>query len=108
VHQFGSKDRGSVFGPRTAAMEASTVKVKQHTLMRLSAALGKGRLGNRTLNIKGPRNQIRVGTVGAHTRHQNIPARPYCVFRPEDPQRIQSMVNGFIRRARAQAGLEGE
>jgi phage gpG-like protein len=107
VHQFGSRDRGAVaIGPRTAKMEAATVNVKQHGFARLTSSLGKGRLGNRTLNVRGPRNQIR-GTVGAHGRHQNIPARPYCVFRPEDPARIQSMVNGFIRRARAQAGLEG-
>ena len=107
VHQFGSRDRGAVpIGPRTAAMEAATVNVKQHAFARLSASLGKGRLGNRTMNVRGPRNQIR-GTVSAHGRHQNIPARSYCVFRPEDPGRIQSMVYGFIRRARAQAGLEG-
>jgi phage virion morphogenesis protein len=106
VHQFGSRDRGAVFGPRTAKMEAATVNVKQHGFARLARALGKGRLGNSPRNIKGPRNQIR-GTVSAHTRHQNIPARPYLVFRPEDPERIQSLVNSFVRRAQAQAGLGG-
>jgi phage virion morphogenesis protein len=107
VHQFGSRDRGGVaIGPVTKEVQDRTVNVRQHAFARLSAALGKGRLGNRTLNIRGPRNQIH-GTVSAHTRHQNIPPRPYCVFRPEDPGRIQSMVNGYIRRARAQAGLEG-
>jgi phage virion morphogenesis protein len=108
VHQFGSRDRGSVgVGPRTEKMQSATVKVRQHGFARLSKSLGKGRLGNRTMNIRGPRNQVR-GSVSAHTRHQNIPARPYLVFRPEDPQRIQSLVNGYIRRAKVQAGLGGE
>jgi len=108
VHQFGSRDRGSIgLGPRTAAMQAATVNVRQHGFARLSRSLGKGRLGNRVMNIRGPRNQIH-GTVSAHGRHQNIPARPYMVFRPEDPQRIQSLVNGYIRRAEAAAGLGGE
>jgi phage virion morphogenesis protein len=107
VHQFGSRDRGPVaVGPRTKAMQDAVVKVKQHGFARLSSSLGTGRLGGRIRAVKGPRNQIR-GTVGAHTRHQNIPARPYMVFRPEDPDRIRSLVNGFIRRAKKSAGLEG-
>ena len=52
----------------------------------------------------GPRNKT---NVSKHTRHQNIPARPYLVFRPEDPRRIQSLVNAYVQRARAAAGLEG-
>lgn len=108
VHQFGSRDRGGVgFGPRTSKQDAATVNVKEHSYARLSAALGKGKLGNRSLNIRGPRNQVKIHVPG-HTRHQNIPARPYLVFRPEDPQRIQSLVNGYIRRARSAAGLGGQ
>jgi phage virion morphogenesis protein len=108
VHQFGSRDRGSVgIGPRTSKQDAATVNVKEHSYARLSAALGKGKLGNRSLNIRGPRNQVKIHVPG-HTRHQNIPARPYLVFRPEDPQRIQSLVNGYIRRARSAAGLGGQ
>jgi phage gpG-like protein len=108
VHQFGSRDRGGVgFGPRTSKQDAATVNVKEHSYARLSAALGKGKIGNRSLNIRGPRNQVRIHVPG-HTRHQNIPARPYLVFRPEDPQRIQSLVNGYIRRARSAAGLGGQ
>jgi phage gpG-like protein len=108
VHQFGSRDRGSIgFGPRTRAMQEATVNVKEHGRARLSAALGKGRLGNRVRNIAGPRNPL-LSHVAGHARHQNIPARPYLVFRPEDPARIQSLVNGYIRRAAAAAGLGGE
>jgi phage virion morphogenesis protein len=108
VHQFGSRDRAGIgAGPRTKAMQDATVNVKEHSYARLSAALGKGKLGNRSLNIRGPRNQVKINVAG-HTRHQNIPARPYLVFRPEDPQRIQGLVNGYIRRARSAAGLGGE
>ena len=108
VHQFGSRDRGSVgIGPRTSKQDAATVNVKEHSFGRLSAALGKGKRGYRSLNIRGPRYQVKIHVPG-HTRHQNIPARPYLVFRPEDPQRIQSLVNGYIRRARSAAGLGGQ
>lgn len=116
VHQFGSRDRGAIgIGPRTKAMQDATANVKEHSYDRLSASLGTGRQdiinarGRRQIvnrAIAGPRNQMRVHVAG-HTRHQNIPARPYLVFRPEDPRRIQSLVNGFIRRAQAAAGLGG-
>jgi phage gpG-like protein len=107
VHQFGSRDRGSVgIGPRTKAMQDATVNVKEHSYARLSASLGQGRIGNRVRNIQGPRNQVHIRVPG-HARHQNISARPYMVFRPEDPQRIQSLVNGYIRRAQSAAGLGG-
>lgn len=99
VHQFGSRDRGSVFGPRTQAMEEATVKVGEHT--RLQSRFVGSRDGHR---LFGPRNRFKVGS---HSRHQNIPARPYCVFRPEDPRRIQSLVNRFCRKAAATAGLGG-
>jgi phage virion morphogenesis protein len=114
VHQFGSRDRGSVFGPRTAAMEAATAKVKAHTRTRLSSGLGVGRMsilnkmGRQQMlrrRIAGPRNQ-RVESVSAHTRHQNIPARPYVVFRPEDPGRIEGLVSAWVKSKVHAAGLE--
>ena len=113
VHQFGSKDRGGVFGPRTAAMEKSAVSVKEHSYDRLSGSLGTGRaktvdkLGRSRIvrrAIAGPRNQLKVHVAG-HKRHQNIPARPYIVFRPEDPSRIEAAVNAFVQRAVKSAGL---
>jgi phage virion morphogenesis protein len=108
VHQFGSRDRGAAgLGPRTKAMQEATVNVAQHGFARLSASLGKGRLGGRSMNVRGPRNRIR-GIVSAHTRRQNIPARPYLVFRPEDPERILHLVQSFVRRAASEAGLGGQ
>jgi phage virion morphogenesis protein len=116
VHQFGSRDRGSAgFGPRTAQQNDAVVKVNSRTYDRVQSELGKGRMtitnsrGRRQMInklIAGPRNATRV-TARAHTRHQNIPARPYLVFRPEDPGRIQTLVNAYVRKAAASAGLEG-
>jgi phage gpG-like protein len=114
VHQFGSADRGSAFGPRTQKMDEALVDVKEHTYTRLQKALGTGKhqmtaksgrsyLVNR--RIAGPRNQLRVHISG-HSRHQNIPARPYLVFRPEDPERLQSVAEAFVVRAAQSAGLE--
>ena len=42
-----------------------------------------------------------------HTRHQNIPPRPYMVIRPEDPARIRGQVVSYIGRERRNAGLLG-
>lgn len=46
--------------------------------------------------------------VKAFTRHIHIPARPFLVFRPEDPARIQSEVEEYVKTSAAQAGLEAK
>ena len=50
-----------------------------------------------------------IGTVNvrAFTRHIHIPARPFLVFRPEDPARIQGEVDAYIADAAKAAGLGG-
>ncbi len=105
VHQFGSRDRQGGFGPRTLAQHNATADVAAHSYLRRGASLGTGKLGNRVRRIQGPRNAMTVN-VRAHTRHQNIPARPYLVFRPEDPAAIQKLVNAYCLRAAKAAGLE--
>ncbi|MDR3723268.1 MAG: phage virion morphogenesis protein [Terracidiphilus sp.] len=105
VHQLGSRDR-QAFGPRTEAQENATINVGEHSYMRRSAELGTGILGGRKLRIQGPRNARQV-IVGSHQRHQNIPARPYLVFRPEDPARIRGVVVRYVNKAKEQAGLGG-
>jgi phage gpG-like protein len=114
VHQFGSKDRGSIgLGPRTEEQQNTTVKVKEHAYFQLSPSLGSGRL--KTVDklgrsrkvraiIAGPRNQRRVNVAG-HARHQNIPARPYLVFRPEDPERLADVAKAYVNSVRRNAGL---
>jgi phage gpG-like protein len=107
VHQFGSRDRSVGIGPQTESQSKSTVDVKARSYFRLSSELGVGSLphaGRR--KISGPRNAAQVNAK-AHTRHQNIPPRPYLVFRPEDPQRIRGIVSRFIATAKQKAGLGG-
>lgn len=45
-------------------------------------------------------------SVRGFTRHIRIPARPFLVFRPEDPARIQQEAEIYTRQAAAQSGLE--
>jgi phage gpG-like protein len=106
VHQFGSRDRSVAIGPKTSAESAATVGVKTHGYFRLSSELGVGKLRGRRRRIQGPRNRQLV-IVGAHRRHQNIPPRPYLVFRPEDPARIRGIVSRYVADAKEQAGLGG-
>ena len=107
VHQFGSRDRSHAIGPKSKVESETTVGVKAHSYTRLSGELGVGHLphaGRR--KIQGPRNATSVN-VRAHARHQNIPPRPYLVFRPEDPTRIRGIVERFVAKAKADAGLGG-
>lgn len=108
VHQFGSRDRSTAIGPKSKAESEATVKVKTHGYFRLSSELGVGSSpkvhGRR--KIQGPRNRNLV-IVGKHTRHQNIPPRPYLVFRPEDPQRIRGLAVRYVAKVKQQAGLGG-
>ena len=105
VQQHGSRDFG--YGARTAEQEASTIKVAARNYSRISGELGTGNLphaGRR--RIQGPRNAKTVN-VRSHSRHQNIPPRPYLVFRPEDPTRIRGLVLRYVNQAKKSAGLEG-
>jgi phage gpG-like protein len=107
VQQFGSRDRSVAIGPQTKTESESTVEVKGHSYLRLQSELGTGSLphaGRR--RIQGPRNARRVN-VSAHARHQNIPPRPYLVFRPEDPARIRGNVVRYVGEAKKAAGLGG-
>jgi phage gpG-like protein len=105
VHQFGSRDRGVAIGPQTEAESKETVYVGPHTRA-YTRELGTGKLGGRTRRIQGPLNRRTIAVMG-HTRHQNIPPRPYLVIRPEDPARIRGIAVAYIDRARKSAGLGG-
>jgi len=107
VHQFGSTDyRGAFTGPFTreqqAAYDAERVAVRAHIATRLQ----RPRYGRemrtdkngRTRSVRvrlnpGAKDQIQVR---AHRRHQNIPPRPYLVFRPEDPSVIAETVQAYF------------
>ena len=108
VHQFGSADyRGGLTGPLTreqhAAYEAERVNVPAHMGSRLRK-LGMGstlRTDKRGVvrrvhvRIVGPQNRTQF-EVRAHKRHQNIPPRPFLVFRPEDPGRMAEAISIYI------------
>jgi phage gpG-like protein len=136
VHQFGSRDRTAAIGPQTKAESEATVTVGEHQRRQTRyvgsfeklkgefvsrrvegpALEGRKRVSLRTRLI-GPRNLVtekikRIGPrnmtkVSAHERHQNIPPRPYLVFRPEDPARIRGVVNRYVATAKKDAGLGG-
>lgn len=133
VHQFGSRDRGSTaVGPRTEAQQKATVKVGQHSYtlkpklqsgyrfrnfegprqegkqrprMRYQL-IGPRNLSRTALKSKNPRRQALKVNVRGYERHQNIPARPFLVFRPEDPARIEEQVQLWTAEQARAAGLE--
>jgi phage gpG-like protein len=107
VHQHGSRDRSTAIGPQSKAESEATVGVKTHGYFRLSSELGVGHLpGRGRRKIQGPRGRSLV-IAEKHQRHQNIPPRPYLVFRPEDPTRIRGIVQRFVAKAKSDAGLGG-
>jgi phage gpG-like protein len=136
VLQDGSADRrGAAIGPQ-ARIAGRSVRVGRHSYRRLREihyrarklhdAQGNERghipepmrTGRRvitnsrghktTVNARyqGPRQQIE-GDVSEHERFQNIPPRPYIVFRPEDPARLRALVVEYIEREKLNAGLAG-
>jgi phage gpG-like protein len=44
-------------------------------------------------------------SVKGFTRHIRIPARPFLIFRPEDPARIQQEVELYVAKAAKASGL---
>jgi phage gpG-like protein len=110
VHQFGSRDyRGGFTGPMTkeqhSAYEAERVTVEAHKSSRIQGKrygtdlrTGKdGKVRRVRVRLAGPQNRSKF-EVGKHQRHQNIPARPFLVFRPEDPQRIADEISSYLSR----------
>ncbi len=104
-----------------------TQSVKGYSYTRRSAGRGPGR--STRLNITnedryrhvdeafafdpGLKARSKVGksgeitvTVRPFSRHLHIPARPFLVFRPEDPERIRKQVQAFVVLKAKQAGLE--
>ncbi len=112
VHQFGSRDRGMGLGPQ-ARVSGRGVQVNAHDSHR-TAKRQKGRISivdkngvTRTVTRNMPGPLMRTDfKVRGHQRFQNIPARPYLVFRPEDPARIQEQVDLFYKTQAQNAGLQ--
>jgi phage gpG-like protein len=113
VQQWGSRDyMGGAAGPRTSEQ---MVKVGEHQGSRIQQfrrygtelrADKTGKVRRVRLREQGPSNATRF-SIGAHTRRQNIPGRPFVVIRPEDPDRLSSGVQAFLNGKAARFGKVG-
>lgn len=93
VHQFGSAD---YHGGAAAAVPAHASGRLRKLGMGSTLRTDKRGITRRVhVRIVGPEERKQF-TVGAHMRRQNIPPRPYLVFRPEDPGRIAEAIGGYI------------
>ncbi len=119
VQQEGSADRrGAAIGPQ-AKVDGRSVKVGRYSYMSVRRRRQGDKFGridrytSEGFKIKGKRRKlvsgISIGTtnVKAHDRYQNIPPRPYLVFRPEDPQRLRGLVVVYVNKSKREAGLAG-
>jgi phage gpG-like protein len=104
VHQRGSADRrgGSIGAQAKIAGRGVRVSGYDATRIRAFRKYGKeqrlgrdGKLHTVHVRAQGPDSATRYH-VAEHGRHQNIPARPYLVIRPEDPERIASGIEAFL------------
>lgn len=103
VQQLGSADRSGGSIGAQAKLSDRSVKVSSYDASRISfhrkgydlRADKNGKLRRTRVRFQGPANRTAF-RVGEHSRHQNIPARPFLVIRPEDPQRIVSGMEAFL------------
>jgi phage virion morphogenesis protein len=114
VHQFGSKDwMGGAAGPRTEAMMAAIGAYAGHRVVpfrrygKQARADKHGKMRIVRAREQGPSNESRFG-VSAHNRRQNIPARPFLVFRPEDPDRMMGGVQAYLSGKAVRLGKVGQ
>ena len=105
VQQYGSADRGGSIGPQ-AKIAGRESKVSAYDYLRVipfrrygkdQRAGTDGKKRNVRVRAQGPDRAASVH-VGDHSRHQNIPARPYLVFRPEDPDRFVAGIDAYLAR----------
>ena len=95
VQQFGSADRSGGSVGAQARIAGRSVGIVEHIrLLKLGygRSFGKSKRG-RVVKAQGPERAV---AVSSHERFQNIPARPYVVFRPEDPNRLVSAVENYV------------
>jgi phage gpG-like protein len=110
VQQSGSADRmGASSGPQ-AKIAGRGVKVGAHSFDHVYRAssgdrFGKGPKGGRRKLVSGVR--ARHVEVKEHSRHQNIPPRPFLVIRPEDPARFVSGIEAYLGGATIRLGTVG-
>lgn len=90
---------GRLFGSITYTTSDDTLTVGTNVVYagvhQFGSADKRGRTRTTRKRHEGPANATKVH-VGAHERHGNIPARPFLVFRPEDPQRFASGLEAYL------------
>jgi phage virion morphogenesis protein len=113
VHQLGSRDyMGGAAGPRTAAQMSVVgpyAGLRRTPFRRYGKEKRVGKDGKtRTVRVReqGPDNAKRF-QVKEHNRRQNIPARPFLVFRPEDPSRFVLGIDAYMRGKAVKIGKVG-
>jgi len=113
VQQEGSKDwMGGAAGPRSLDQMLAIgahAAARTQDFKRYGKDLRTGKDGKtRSVRVReqGPANATRY-QVEAHTRRQNIPARPFLVFRPEDPGRFTDGIEAFLRGKAMRIGKVG-
>jgi phage gpG-like protein len=100
VHQYGYS------GPQSVKSYSYTLRVKSRDVSAKVRVLDKGTGRYDIMRKRKTVSGVTFVTVKAFTRNIRIPARPFLVFRPEDPARIGEQVRLWeLDQARA-AGLE--
>ena len=98
VHQFG-------FDGTQSVKPYSYVRRQQsRDVFRKEGIVNK--LGRKQTVKRKISSGVATVNVRAFSRHIHIPARPYLVFRPEDPGRIQEATETWAKQSARQAGLE--
>ena len=98
VHQYGFD------GTQTVKPYSYTRRQRGHDTFAKQQITNK--LGRRQTVKRKTSSGISTVNVQGFSRHIRIPARPFLVFRPEDPARIQEEVQIYVSKAAKQAGLE--
>jgi len=115
VQQEGSADRrgGSVGAQARIAGRGVHISAYDATRIRKFRQYGQdkrrgkdGKMYTVHVRAQGPDNATRYH-VGEHGRFQNIPARPFLVIRPEDPERIVSGIEAFLGSKTVRIGKAG-
>lgn len=98
VHQFGFSGSQSV-APYEYSRGVKSRNVFQKS--KITNKVGREKTVTRKLS-----SGVGFVHVGGFTRKIKIPARPFLVFRPEDPARIAEQVKTFVVAKAHDAGLE--
>jgi phage gpG-like protein len=66
----------------------------------------RGRVTHVRARYQGPENAKHI-RISGHTRRQNIPPRPFLVFRPEDPNNMVLGIEAYLRGKAVRIGTVG-